>query len=459
MAPATLKIEDALFLVTMDPRRRIIRGGTVLVEGQRIAGVGKAELFKNVPADRVIDAREMVVTPGLCNGHLHASYAHATRGVFPDDLGPDYLPTVFRLQAAMDEREEYLTSLLAITELLKYGTTCFLDPGSTKHLDACMEAYRESGCRVIVGRHVTDRDNPLGLPVYSTDEAISLTEETIRRYDGRLDGRMRAWAMPFSAGFASRELLAGARQVAAGHGTGMTLHHSYSRLDADAWTARHGGRPVHYLEEAGVLGPDTLLAHGLGLDQSEVDLLAATETSVVVCPTAALKGGAGMTNTGMLPEMLEAGVTVGLGTDAGNNSNLLETLRSVYLVAVLYKDAREDVSAVPAETALEMATIGGARALGLDGEIGSIETGKRADMVLFDTRRPEWRTLFDPVNSLVYAADGRSVHTVVVDGRVVVEDHKPLFVDEWELIRRVQEIGEDMLARTGVAFPGRWPVE
>jgi cytosine/adenosine deaminase-related metal-dependent hydrolase len=151
-------------------------------------------------------------------------------------------------------------------------------------------------------------------------------------------------------------------------------------------------------------------------------------------------------------------VTVGLGTDAANNSNLVETMRSMYLIAVLYKDGRRDVTMVPAETALEMATLGGARALGLGDEIGSIEEGKRADLVLFDTRRPEWRTLFNPINNLVYSADGRSVHTVLVDGRIVVEDHQPLYVDEWELIQRVQPIGASMLERVGVSYAPRWPV-
>ncbi|MCH8281430.1 MAG: amidohydrolase family protein [Chloroflexi bacterium] len=165
-----------------------------------------------------------------------------------------------------------------------------------------------------------------------------------------------------------------------------------------------------------------------------------------------------MTRTGLLPEMLEMGVTVGLGTDAGNNSNLVETMRSMYLVAVLYKDGREDVGMIPAETALEMATIQGATALGLGEEIGSIEAGKKADLVMFDTKRPEWRTIFNPVNNLVYNADGRSVHTVVLDGRVVVEDHEPLFVDQWELIQKVQELGENLLARTGISFPSRWPI-
>ena len=157
-------------MLTMDSRRRIIRDCSILVRGQSIVLVAKASELQGTAADRVIDAREMVVVPGFCNGHMHISYAHATRGIFPDDLDPpDYLANVFRLQSAMTEEEEYYTSLLAITELLKYGTTCFLDPGSTKFLDPCMQAYEEAGCRIIVGRQVLDLPNPLNLEVTPTE--------------------------------------------------------------------------------------------------------------------------------------------------------------------------------------------------------------------------------------------------------------------------------------------------
>ena len=458
MAEPTLKIQGARYIMTLDPERRIIQDGSIIVEGKRILQVGKAAELESVEADRVIDGSEMVVTPGFCNGHMHISYAHATRGVFPDDLGASYVPNVFKLQGEMNEEEEYYTSLLAITELMRYGTTCFLDPGSTKYLDTCIKAYEESGCRIIVGWHVADRPNPLNLPVSSTSEAISMMEQTIQSYDNRLDGRMRAWAMPFSHSFSTQELLLGAKELADRYGTGLTLHFNNSLRVVEASLSQHGKRPAEYLEDIGLLGPSTLLAHSLGIDQGEVDAMARTGTKVVMCPTAAIKGGAGMTKSALLPELLGAGVTVGLGTDAGNNSNLVETMRSMYLAAVLYKDGREDVGMIPAETALEMATIKGAEALGLADEIGSIETGKKADLVLFDTKRPEWRTIFNPVNNLVYNADGRSVHTVIVDGVVVVENHEPLFVDQWDLIQRVQKLGEGLLARTGISFPQRWPI-
>ena len=458
MPNSSLLIRGARFLVTMDSERRLITDGAVLIEGQRITRVGKTAELAGVDADRVVDAREMVVTPGFINGHMHISYAHAVRGLFPDDLGPSYLPHVFRLQGAMNEEEEYWTSLLAITELLKYGTTCFLDPGSTKYLDRCLEAYRLSGCRIITGSHVTDRPNPLNLPVVATKDAIRTMESTITTYHNALDGRVEVWAMPFSPQYCSPELLTAAKGLADEYQTGLTTHHNYSHQAMSEWLTHHPTRPAKYLEDIGVLGPNVTLAHALGVDQAEVESLARTGCRVIVCPTAALKGASGMTQNGLLPEMLDLGVPVGLGTDAGNNSNLLETLRSVYLVAVVYKDARQDWRMVPAEKALEMGTIDGAKALGLDGEIGSIEAGKKADLVLFDTQRPEWRSLFNPVNSLVYNADGRSVHTVIVDGEVVVEDHRPLFVDELELVHRVQSLGEGLLRRENLSYPPRWPV-
>jgi len=459
MQEQTLKIDGARFVITMDPERRIIQDGSILLQGQRIVRVGKASDLQEVPADRILDARDMVVTPGFCNNHMHISYAHAVRGIFPDDLAPNvYLANVFALQGAMSAEDEYYTSLLGITELLKYGTTCFLDPGSTKFLDACLQAYEQAGCRIVVGAQVVDQTNPINLPVSTTQDAIAIMEKTIQTYDRRLNDRVRAWAMPFSADYASQELLVAAKRLADQYQTGLTLHQSNDPPSVQASLERYGKRPIEYLEDIGVLGPNVLLAHVIGLDEREIDAMARTQTKAVMAPTAALKMGRGTTSRGRLPEMLEKGICVSLGTDAGNNSNLLEAHRSMYLAAVLYKDARQSTKVVPAETALEMATINGARALGLEQEIGSIEVGKKADLVLFDTKRPEWRSLFNPVNTLIYNADGRSVHTVIVDGKIVVEAYQPGYVDEWQLIQKVQAIGERLLARTGVHFPPRWPV-
>jgi cytosine/adenosine deaminase-related metal-dependent hydrolase len=458
MRAQTLKIEHARYVLTLDGGRRIIQDGTILVDGERIGRVGKAAELADAPARRTIDARHLLVTPGFVNGHMHVSYAHAVRGIFLDDVGSP-LPYVFKLQMAMTEEEEYHTTLLGLVELLRNGTTSFVDPGSTKFPDACLQAYEDAGIRVILGESVSDQEAPFPLPRYGTEEAIARTASFVRKWDGRLHGRIRAWAMPFSPETCSVELLRGVKRVADEHGTGLTLHHGSGDAARRESLARHGLRPTEHLESSGVLGPNVLLAHVLGLDEAETECLARSGAAVAMCPVTAAKGARGIAGEGRMPELLQRGVRVALGSDSPNNSNHLDMVRTMNMAAIQYKDARRDMRQIPAEQALEMATLTGAEALGLGRELGSIEPGKRADLVLFDTRRPEWQTLFNPVNNLVYNADGRSVHTVMVDGRVVVGAYRQSFVDEERLFGRVQEIGERLLARTGVTLPrSRWPI-
>lgn len=457
MPITTLKIENARYILTVDPQRRIIRDGSVVIEGQRISQIGKARDLAGVTADRVIDAQEMVVTPGFYNGHMHISYAHAVRGIFPDDVA-DRLVTVFQLQDAMTEEEEYHTSLLAIVELLKNGNTCFVDPGTTKFPDACMQAYEDSGCRIILGEGLTDIPENRKLPLYSTAEAISRAEQWIKKYDHRLNDRVRCWPMPFSAVNCTPELLKGLKKLADEYHTGMTFHHTLTPKLQQSFKAKHGMLATEFLEEIGVLGSNVLLAHVMGLDDAEIDCLARTQTNVVMCPANAIKQAKGIKENGKMPEMLARGVNVMLGSDSVNSSNHLDIVRSMNLAACIYKDARQDTKMIPAEQAIEMGTLMGAQACGLGDELGSIEVGKKADLVLFDTKRPEWRALFNPVNNLVYSADGRSIHTVIVDGRIVVENYKQNFVDEWRLIQKVEEIGQALLARMKVSFPQRWPI-
>jgi cytosine/adenosine deaminase-related metal-dependent hydrolase len=389
---------------------------------------------------------------------MHISYAHAVRGIYPDDIGPQYLPTVFQLQQAMTEEEEYYTTLLGITELIKYGTTCFMDPGTTKFLETCLPAYEKSGCRIVIGSNVVDQQNPLNIPVLNTQAAIYEIERVISLYHNKLNGMVTAWAMPFSHSYCSSELLQAAKQIADANNTGLTIHYNNSEEYVRKTLNQYGKFPTEVLSDLNLLGPNVLLAHAMGLNKTELKFLSDSDTKIAICPTAALKTGAGISNKSFVPEMLDLGITVGLGTDAANNSNLIETLRAMYLSAIIFKDGRKDVTMVPAETALEMATRNSAKALGLEDSIGSIESGKRADLVLFDTIRPEWGSLHNPINNLVYSADGRSVHTVLINGKLVVSDHTPLFVDESELVRKVQSIGENLLNRTGIHYPSKWPI-
>jgi cytosine/adenosine deaminase-related metal-dependent hydrolase len=458
MAEQSLKIDHARYVLTLDRQRRIIQDGAVLVENGRIARVGRASELRDARADRVIDGRHLVVTPGFFNGHMHISYAHPVRGIFPDEQASP-LVHVFNLQSAMTEEEEYHATLLGLVELLKSGTVCFLDPGSTKFPDACLQAYEDSGIRVILGECVTDQEAPWALPRYSAPEAVARTTSFLAKWHGRLHGRIRAWAMPFSLETCTAGLLETLKRVADEHRTGLTLHHNSGAKARQDSVTRHGHSPTAYLEAIGVLGPNVLLAHCLGLDEPEIDCIARSGTAVAMCPVTAAKGGRGVPEHGRMPELLARGVKIALGCDSPNNSNHLDIVRTMNMAAIQYKDARQDTRQVPAEAALEMATLHGAQAMGLGEELGSIEAGKKADLVCFDTLRPEWQALWNPVNNLVYNADGRSVHTVIVDGRVVVDAYRQSFVDEPRLFAKVQEIGERLQARTGISFPrSRWPM-
>jgi 5-methylthioadenosine/S-adenosylhomocysteine deaminase len=217
--------------------------------------------------------------------------------------------------------------------------------------------------------------------------------------------------------------------------------------------------PTAQLHALGVLGPSMVLSHAMNLTDAEIDLIAEAGAKAVMCPSTVLKGGGGIREGGRLPELLAAGVDVALGTDSVNSSNYLDMVRAMNLAAVVYKDARQDPSQISAETALELATIRGARALGIDNLVGSIEVGKRADLVLFDTKRAEWRALTNPVRNLVHSASADSVDTVLVDGEVVVESGRPTFTDEWRLIQAVESHGEQIRDRTGVGWDSVWPIE
>src|SRR5262249_47297188 len=313
MSSQTLKLERARYVLTLDGGRRIIQDGTILIDGPRISRVGKAAELAEIPADRVIDARHFVITPGFVNGHMHISYAHAVRGIFLDDLGSP-LPYVFKLQMAMTEEEEYHTTLLGLVELLRNGTACFVDPGSTKFPDACLQAYAAAGIRVTRGECVADQDAPFPLPRYGTQEAIRRTASFVRQWDGRLHGRMRAWAMPFSPETCTVDLLRGAKRIADEHGTGLTLHHGSGDAARRTSLERHGLRPTEYLEANGILGPNVLLAHSLGLDDAEVACLARSGAAVTMCPVTAAKGARGVAQNGRMPELLRSGVRLALGS-------------------------------------------------------------------------------------------------------------------------------------------------
>ncbi|WP_405639827.1 amidohydrolase family protein [Streptomyces uncialis] len=458
-APADTLIVNTL-VVTMDDSRRVISDGAVAIRDDLIVAVGKtADVTAQWHSDTVIAGERFVVTPGLINTHVHITGEPLTRGFVPDDT--PFLENVFEwltpIHTHYTEEDEHISAQLASLEMLKSGTTSFLEAGTIRFIDPVVEALTEIGIRARVGPWAWDLVPEPKVLRLSTKQAIARLNDTMDRYASVADGRIQAWPIIIGHTCCSDELWRAAKGLSVECGTGFSAHMSPAAMDPEGFLAAFGQRPMVHLDEIGVLGPNVTLTHAVHVDDDEVAVLARTRTNVSHCPTTALKVSYGVTQIGKFPEMVAAGVNVAIGTDGNNASNYHDLMRATYLVAGLFKDARRDARIFPAEDAFAMATRAGARALQADHEIGSVETGKKADLVLHDTHRPEWRPLHNVANQLVWSADGRGVHTVFVDGRRVVDDYRCTTVDEDDLLRRAQKAGEGIVARSGLPDRAKWP--
>lgn len=463
-APTSVRTADTIvtdtMIVTMDDERRVIVDAAVAMRDGVIVAVGKsADVAAQWRADDVVDGRRFVVTPGLVNTHVHITGEPLTRGFVPDDT--PFLENVFEwltpIHTHYTEEDEHISAQLAALEMLKSGTTAFLEAGTVRFIDPVVEALGEIGIRARVGPWAWDLvPEPAALRM-DTDTAIAAMVDTMQRYGSVHDGRVQAWPIIIGHTCCSDELWRAAKALSVEHGTGMSFHMSPAAMDPEGFLERFGQRPMVHLNEIGVLGDNVILTHAVHVDDEEIALLASTGTSVSHCPTTALKVSYGVTQIGKFPEMVAAGVNVAIGTDGNNASNYHDLMRATYLVAGLFKDARRDPTIFPAEDAFAMATRNGARGLQALDEFGSIEVGKQADLVLHDTNRPEWRPLHNVANQLVWSADGRGVHTVFVGGRRVVADYRCTTVDEDELLRRAQKAGEGIRRRSGLPDRAKWP--
>jgi cytosine/adenosine deaminase-related metal-dependent hydrolase len=448
------------YVVTMNADRDIIRDGAVAVRGNQIVAVGKtADLEARYEPARRIGGDRFVVTPGLVNTHIHITGEPLTRGYVPDDT--PFAENVFEwlcpLYAVFDAAEERTSGQLAAVEMLRSGTTSFLEAGTIRFLDEVVDGLVEVGIRARVGSWVWDLPPEPSVYRQSTDAAIANLERQLDVHRSHAGGRIGAWSTLVGHTTCSDPLWKAAKELADSHGVGMSFHMSPAQLDPDGFIETFGQRPMVHLAEIGVLDSNVAMTHCVRIDDTELAIMVESGVNVAHCPTTALKVSYGITQVGKFPEMVQRGMNVSIGTDGNNASNYSDLMRATYLVAGLFKDARTDPQMFPAEKAFEMATLSGARTMQLSDSIGSLEAGKCADLVLHDTDRPEWRPLLNIMNQLVWSADGRGVHTVVVDGAVVVEDGHCTTIDEERLWAEAQRMGESITARSGLPDKAKFP--
>lgn len=430
-------------IITMNPEREVLEGN-LLIAGRRIVEIGGPER----PADKVIDASGRLVIPGFVQTHIHLCQT-LFRGQADDLELLDWLKLrIWPLEAAHDEESLYISALLGIGELFKGGTTTIVDMETVHHTEYAFRAIQETGIRALAGKVMMDYGEgvPGGLREKTAD-SIAESVALLEKWHGQDEGRIRYAFAPRFAVSCSEELLLEVRDLAHKYGVMVHTHASENRDEIELVMQDRGYRNVVYFDHLGLTGENLILAHCIWLDEEEMSILQRTGTRVAHCPSSNLKLASGIAR---VPEMLDRGISVSLAADGAPCNNNLDMFVEMRHAALIHKVGRGP-TVMPARQVFEMATIGGARAIGLDEEIGSLEVGKRADLAIVDFGDFHvWPAEeVDLISHLVYAARSSDVRTVIVDGRIVMEERKLQTIDESfvreranEAIRRLVEKAE-----------------
>ena len=399
--------------VTMDPRRRILDADVVVRDG-KIAAVGRA-----ADGRPVLDCKGLVILPGLVQAHIHLCQT-LFRGLADDLALEEWLAKrIWPLEAAHTEESVYWSAMLGAAELLLGGTTAILDMETVRHTGAAFEALESIGLRATAGKCLMDAaSNPASLRE-PTERALQESADLCAKWHGAAAGRLRYCFAPRFVPSCTGPLLRAVSDLAERAGAVIHTHAAETPLELQMVKRETGNDELAYLDSVGISGPRAALAHCVWVDQEGIARLARQQTNVVHCPSSNLKLGSGVAP---IPEMLAAGCRVGLGADGAPCNNRLDAFEEMRLAALIQKP-RLGPEALPAAQVLELATLGGARALGLETEIGSIEVGKRADLIVLDLDGPHAQPEeADLISRIVYSARAADVRHVLVDGRVVVKD-------------------------------------
>lgn len=430
----TLLIKGAT-VITLDDQNHIFHGD-VFVENGRIAALGAPLVGREYKTVEVIDASGRVLLPGFVQTHIHLCQT-LFRGAADDLSLIDWLTRrIWPMEAAHTPESIYASARLGIAELIRGGTTCALTMETVHHTDSVFRAVEESGFRATVGKCMMDKGDevPAGLRE-RTEESIAESLTLLERWHDKAGGRIRYCFAPRFAVSCTRELLEQVARLSRERGVMVHTHASENKDEIQLVERETGRRNIEYLDDVGLAAPNVMLAHCVHVDSEEMEILSRSGTHVAHCPSSNLKLGSGLAP---VFEMLERGISVSLGADGAPCNNRLDMFTEMRTAALIQK-ALHGAEVMPALRVLRMATIDGARALGLEREIGSIEAGKRADLSLLNINQLHMTPHPDPVSSIVYAAQAGDVETVLIDGRIVMRAGELTEIDEQAVIREAKE--------------------
>ena len=425
-------IWSARYVVTVDAGRRVIADGAVAIRGERIVAVGtRAEIDRRFQARQRLDRPESLIAPGLINTHAHAAMS-LFRGIADDLRLQEWLEKYIFPAEARNVSPEFVRAgtRLACLEMLLSGTTTYTDMYYFE--DVVAEATREAGLRGVLGETI------IGFPAPDAKTpaaALAFTERYIQRF--RNDSLIVPAVAPHALYTNSEETLRASRALANRYGVPLVIHVSETRRERDDALAKWNKTPVAVLDSWGVFNGPTVAAHAVWVDDADLEILRARGVGIAHCPSSNMKLASGVAP---VVKMLALGMAVGLGTDgpAGSNNDF-NMMEEMDLAAKLQKVTTGDPQVLPALQAIEMATIRGARVLGLDKEIGSLETGKRADLITVRLDQPNAVPLYGVASQMVYALKGGDVRDAMVNGRLLLRDRRPLSLNAVEIMAKAEE--------------------
>jgi 5-methylthioadenosine/S-adenosylhomocysteine deaminase len=421
------------YVLTFNQKKAVVEKGAVALKKDRIVAIGEASsLEETIEAREILDASGCLIMPGLINLHTHAAMT-CFRGLADDLPLQQWLHEhIFPAEASyITEETVYWASLLAAVEMMKSGTTTFCD--GYFYEDSAARAVATSGIRAIVGQGVLDFPAP-GVP----DPRINVkaAEAFVLRWQNN-SPRLIPSIFCHSVYTCSPETLVAAKAICTEHKILFQIHLAENQAELEETQQRYGKRPAEHLLTLGLLDADTLCHHAVRVNEEEIELLAQSGVGISHNPESNMKLASGVAP---LPKMLTAGVKVGLGTDGCASNNDLDLFQEMDTAAKLHKVHHGDPSLSSAVQIVEMVTKGGAAALGMADILGSLESGKKADLITIDLNQPHLTPMYEPCSHLVYAARGADVRDVIIDGRMVMRQRQLVDIDEQEIMAKVREI-------------------
>ena len=433
MGPFDILIKNGTIL-TMDVGNSIIKSGLLGLKGDTISYIGSGP-DKKLKAKKVIDAKGDLILPGLINGHTHAAMS-LFRGLADDLPLMEWLNNyIFPVESRMDADFVYTGTLLACAEMIMSGTTSFCDMYLFE--EEVARAAKSSGMRSLVGEVLYDFDSP---NYGSIENGFQYTDSLIKKW--QTDPLVSIAVEPHSVFTCSPELLSAANDLALKYNVPLVIHLAESMNEMDEVKKRYGRGPVEHLHSLGLLGPHIIADHCVHLQEHDIEILAEKNVKVIHNPESNMKLASGIAP---IPEMLAKDIIVGLGTDGCASNNNLDLFTEMDMAAKLHKVNTMDTTVMDALTVLRMATIEGAKALGIGGITGSIEKGKKADIIIVDMKKPHLTPMYNPYSHLVYAARGNDVSHSIINGRLIMKDRKLLTMDLYEIMERARKKSENVI--------------